>query len=907
MKNKKLFLGIYIILLFILFISLTILAILGKKERVGYLSEFKINVDKTLELNYINIEEIKELFGSKFDYDSITNYLLTNESITIYSYDFRIKYYDKIFRNSDIYGVYPNLNNLPEYIKIVKMDDNKGSPFGNLASTKILDIEKIDNINYVLKLKNKLILIYIILLIILLTFICIIYINNIYKLLININIILTKNKILVSKICFIIIAVLIVSMIVLSLLGRRERFGYLSEFNINVYKTLELNYITNNEEMKNLFYNRFNDSSITNYVLTNESITNYSYDFRIKYYDKIFRNSDIYGVYPNLNNLPEYIKIANMSDNTGTPFGNLISTKILDIEKIDNINYVLKLKNNLILVCIILLIILLLYNICFIYRNNVYKIFIKIKNFLIKELFSNSKKYAISFSILFFIVMSISEINLFVKEVNKEFVHNPVYHPYYFFQTSIYLNPTMMKDGYNFNNRIVMNPYRKNIKDNYHIRIDEYADNHVLGHIYALLKTGKNIKELRSHNFISFRGAFNADTNIGIASKEDFNTPTLYSSLPLLITKITYSLMPIKFIDSYQTELEASYKLQNIKIFFMLIHILLWTILIYIVAVKFNFLYAFVLGISIFCFPGSSAFTSHLYNTTNLIALFPIYIFIFYNPNYNLKKQTLFFIGLSILIFFQWSLVHYHSIVFQLPSILLTLFFYNYYFQIKENNNITNMEIFISHIKYIWQYIFIVIISFLITILVIFLTYKEQVELQPENKEIIYKNIFERSRGYATKLSLALIDPDFEKKDPKIYYPMYSFENFKKHNRIVYSQYFDYPSIYPLWRLEQFLPFNISNFMYEKLPNYFTLNHLSAIILILNLCIILKKNNYKLLIPFLLFIAQFVWFAIYSNITPRLASHQHVYAHMLNQYFVSFMLLYMAYLIIGLFSDRKTN
>ena len=59
MKNKKLFFGIYIILLFILFISLTILAILGKKERVGYLSEFKINVDNTLELNYLTSEDIK--------------------------------------------------------------------------------------------------------------------------------------------------------------------------------------------------------------------------------------------------------------------------------------------------------------------------------------------------------------------------------------------------------------------------------------------------------------------------------------------------------------------------------------------------------------------------------------------------------------------------------------------------------------------------------------------------------------------------------------------------------------------------------------------------------------------------------------------------------------------------------
>ncbi|MBW5396384.1 hypothetical protein E6A48_01395, partial [Brachyspira pilosicoli] len=82
MKNKKLFFTIYITFFIIIFISMTVLSILGKKERIGYLSEFKINTDKTLELNnFTNINEISELFmvDNELDYDAITNYILTNE------------------------------------------------------------------------------------------------------------------------------------------------------------------------------------------------------------------------------------------------------------------------------------------------------------------------------------------------------------------------------------------------------------------------------------------------------------------------------------------------------------------------------------------------------------------------------------------------------------------------------------------------------------------------------------------------------------------------------------------------------------------------------------------------------------------------------------------------------------
>lgn len=156
MKNKNIFLKIYIVFVIILAISIIVLYVLGKKERIGYLSDFEINVDKTLEINGLDLEETKKLFtiDNKLDNTAITNYIFTNTSITNYNYDFRMKYYSKIFTHSDIYGVYPNLNNLPKYIQSAKMWDNNGTPFGNFVSTKMLNFEKIDNINYVLKVKN---------------------------------------------------------------------------------------------------------------------------------------------------------------------------------------------------------------------------------------------------------------------------------------------------------------------------------------------------------------------------------------------------------------------------------------------------------------------------------------------------------------------------------------------------------------------------------------------------------------------------------------------------------------------------------------------------------------------------------------------------------------------------------
>ncbi|WP_288520426.1 hypothetical protein [uncultured Brachyspira sp.] len=131
-KNKNLFLKIYILFLIITIITLIILQILGSKNRVGYLTDFSLVVDKTMKLK-------------------------NSENITNYVYHFRIMYYDKVFRHNDIYGVYPDLSNLPDFVKEIKMDYD-GSPFGIFISDKkIIEEDKVDNINYTLKIKKNII------------------------------------------------------------------------------------------------------------------------------------------------------------------------------------------------------------------------------------------------------------------------------------------------------------------------------------------------------------------------------------------------------------------------------------------------------------------------------------------------------------------------------------------------------------------------------------------------------------------------------------------------------------------------------------------------------------------------------------------------------------------------------
>lgn len=157
-KNKKLFLKIYILFLIITIIALTVLSVLGNMTRVGYLKFvfFINNMEQTLKLN--DLESIKSDFikDKKLDEEKWKNYLITNENIEIYCYGIKMEYYNKIFRNSDIYDVYPDLSDLPDYVEEAKMW-REGNPFGDLISTKLINEDKIDNINYTLKIKKNII------------------------------------------------------------------------------------------------------------------------------------------------------------------------------------------------------------------------------------------------------------------------------------------------------------------------------------------------------------------------------------------------------------------------------------------------------------------------------------------------------------------------------------------------------------------------------------------------------------------------------------------------------------------------------------------------------------------------------------------------------------------------------
>ncbi|WP_295163104.1 hypothetical protein [uncultured Brachyspira sp.] len=163
MKNKKIFITF---VFFIITLILAVLLILGKKYRNGYLSDLSLDIYSTLKLNDIDIEDTKQQFtaDNELDEDAVKDFIFANSSITNYSYIFKIRYYSKIFKNSDIYTVHLNTNKLKEnndYINHIYFD-KYGSPFGYLISSNIINFDKIDNIEYSLKLQKVIYIFYIV-------------------------------------------------------------------------------------------------------------------------------------------------------------------------------------------------------------------------------------------------------------------------------------------------------------------------------------------------------------------------------------------------------------------------------------------------------------------------------------------------------------------------------------------------------------------------------------------------------------------------------------------------------------------------------------------------------------------------------------------------------------------------
>ena len=347
MINKKILFNIYISILSICILTLIILALLGKINRIGYLSDLQLNIDKTLALNNFNVYNTKKLFiiDNKLDTDSLINYLFTNENITNYSYGFRVKYYSKVFRNSDIYGVFIDNNKIIQennFIKEIKMNDDKGTPFGSLISAKkFTDSEKIDNINYILRLKNQFLL-YSLLILFLILFVYFIFLNK--EKILNLKKLFLNKKIL--KLFIYIISSLFILVIFLGIFGIKKRACYISDINLNIEKTLHINAIPFNYRELFFINNKDADENLfTNSIFTNENIKDYVYDFNIGYYDKLFKENYIYKVNIDSNQILkdfDYIKyIKNNSRNEY--YGVLVSSKKID-DKIDNINYTLSLK-----------------------------------------------------------------------------------------------------------------------------------------------------------------------------------------------------------------------------------------------------------------------------------------------------------------------------------------------------------------------------------------------------------------------------------------------------------------------------------------------------------------------------------------------------------------------------------
>lgn len=143
-----------------------------------------------------------------------------------------------------------------------------------------------------------------------------------------------KNR---NIVCIVLIIIFIIPFLILSILGSKTRIGYMEILD---------SYITGDTNM-------------------------FKYNIRIKYYDKIFRNSDIYGVYIDTNNTindNSFIKKIDMGKN-GSPFGSIVTDRIIN-DKIDNIQYTLKLKKTFIIsIAMVYILIFFIYLIVFIAKN----------------------------------------------------------------------------------------------------------------------------------------------------------------------------------------------------------------------------------------------------------------------------------------------------------------------------------------------------------------------------------------------------------------------------------------------------------------------------------------------------------------------------------------------------------
>ena len=194
MKNNNLLNKVLSYICIILFLSIFLLFVLGKVNRIGYLSDLKF---------------------------------LSQEN-GLYNYSFRISYYSKIFRNNDIYGVYINTNEVIKNNKFIEKISfsEKGSPFGSLTSFEEISEEKIDNIKYHLNITFPIFIIFIASLILF----C--FNTNGKKMIAYIITFFNKNSKLVFKVYLILIVSILFILVLLFLLSKINHKGTLENFEL---------------------------------------------------------------------------------------------------------------------------------------------------------------------------------------------------------------------------------------------------------------------------------------------------------------------------------------------------------------------------------------------------------------------------------------------------------------------------------------------------------------------------------------------------------------------------------------------------------------------------------------------------------------------------------------------------
>ncbi len=397
----------FILIIFIIIaLSIYFLYKLGKDIRVGYISDIELLLEDTLDINGFNYDNIFYRYNhidftnkylikdnndiiKKIGTDDLKEYILTNLSITNYYYRFKFSYYNTIFKHSDIYGVYPDISLLSNnnYIKAIDLDEN-GSPFGYFISDVLFTDNKIDNINYTLKLKYNIYLYSIFLLILLLI---LVYLKNI-KCFINIKLsiffkniklifICIKTNLYNKKyfllFCFYSFLILILILSTFLLLGIPLRDGYLTNFKIDISKTMEYNNIkyqyhidpSTSQSLITLNETNLHTNNVDfiEFIFTNNLITNYYYTFNIKSYNN-FINNNFFDTFF----IKEFYKYNNSNINFihtesyGVKTNNLLSNKIFWFNSKEDISFYLKLDFNICIYIFLYIILLFFYYIIFI-------------------------------------------------------------------------------------------------------------------------------------------------------------------------------------------------------------------------------------------------------------------------------------------------------------------------------------------------------------------------------------------------------------------------------------------------------------------------------------------------------------------------------------------------------------